>query len=369
MGRYKLKILMYYLNFSNELFPVLSSADITPDDDKSRFIETNLGQFLSEVDEMMHAIKRNCGETPEVRDLEMNYLHLMGRHYIRTGEYEKGVRNILSLIEQAAEVHNRDYMLMGYKQMIFYDIQIGNTEEMKNYLEVALNLADECNYHKEMGILLRLKGLNMIMQGNFPEAERLLKESISTFMVTQNVQRRYALNIAGAYNYLGEIRRGEGKFQEALDYYDKALDYAKNQEAYSSWVVFSCNAGVACYNLEQYGRAKQYFMQAYELFPRYVFYWRHPIVESYLALLSMREGKEEEAIRFLDDALHKLGNMNNPREAGYVYMAIALLKKQHPDSGISRHYEGSLSSYATRALQVLDPYRDTWERKQMEALF
>ena len=43
-----------------------------------------------------------------------------------------------------------------------------------------------------MGILLRLKGLNMIMQGNFPEAERLLRESISTFMVTQNVQRRYA---------------------------------------------------------------------------------------------------------------------------------------------------------------------------------
>ena len=38
------------------------------------------------------------------------------------------------------------------------------------------------------------------------------------------------------------------------------------------------------------------------LFPRYVFYWRHPIVESYLALLSMREGKEKEAVRFLDDA-------------------------------------------------------------------
>lgn len=369
MGRYKLKILMYYLNFSNELFPVLSSTELAPDDAKSQFIETNLDQFLSEVDQMMHTIKRTCGETPEVKELEMTYLHLMGRHYIRVGEYEKGVRNILSLIEQAAEVHNRDYMLMGYKQMIYYDIQIGNTEEMKNYLEVALNLADECNYHKEMGILLRLKGLNMIMQGNFPEAERLLKESISTFMVTQNVQHRYALNIAGAYNYLGEIRRGEGKFQEALDKYNKALQYARGQEAYSSWVVFSCNAGVACYNMGRYPEAKKYFMQAYELFPRYVFYWRHPIVESYLALLSMREGKEKEAIRFLDDALHKLGNMNNPREAGYVYMAIALLKNKFPESQIAHHYEGSVVSYATRALQVLDPYRDSWERQQLEALF
>lgn len=369
MGRYKLKILMYYLNFSNELFPVLSSTEITPDDEKSCYIETNLSQFLSEVDEMMHTIKRNYGETPEVRDLEMTYLHLMGRHYIRVGEYEKGVRNILSLIEQASEVHNRDYMLMGYKQMIYYDIQIGNTEEMKNYLEIALNLADECNYHKEMGILLRLKGLNMIMQGNFEEAERLLKESISTFMVTQNVKRRYALNIAGSYNYLGEIRRGQGKFQEALDYYKQALDYSKDQEAYSSWVVFSCNAGVACWNMGDYDQAKKYFLQAYQLFPRYVFYWRHPIVESGLSLLAMRENKEEEAIRFLDDALQKLGNMNNPREAGYVYMAIALLKKQYPDSRIAQHYEGTVLSYGTRALQELDPYRDTWERAQMEKLF
>lgn len=369
MGRYKLKILMYYLNFSNELFPVLNSTEMMPDDRESRFIETNLDQFLAEVDEMMHTIKRTCGETPDVKALEMTYLHLMGRHYIRVGEYEKGVRNILNLIEQAAEVHNRDYMLMGYKQMIYYDIQIGNTEEMKNYLEVALNLADECNYHKEMGILLRLKGLNMIMQGNFPEAERLLKESISTFTVTQNVKHRYALNIAGAYNYLGEIRRGQGKFQEALDQYKKALEYARGQEAYSSWVVFSCNAGVVCYNMGRYPEARKYFLQAYELFPRYVFYWRHPIVESYLALLSMQDNQEKEAISYLDDALHKLGNMNNPREAGYVYMAIALLKQKHPDGRLAGHYEGTVASYATRALQVLDPYRDSWERQQLEALF
>lgn len=369
MGRYQLKILMYYLNFNNELFPVLSAGDMVPDEAKSQYIEINLDHFLREVEEMMQTIRRTYGETPEVKELEMNYLHMMGRHYIRTGEYVKGVRNILSLIEQASEVHNRDYMLMGYKQMIFYDIQIGNTEEMKNYLEIALNLADECNYHKEMGILLRLKGLNMIMQGKFEEAERLLKESISTFMVTQNVQRRYALNIAGAYNYLGEIKRGQGKFEEALEDYQKALEYAKNQEAFSSWVVFSCNAGVVCYNMSRYEEAKKYFMQAYELFPKYAFYWRHPIVESYLALLSLRENKVKDAIRFLDDAKSKLGNMNNPREAGYVDMAIALAKKQYPDTELARHYKGTVQTYASHALQALDPYRDTWEREQMDGLF
>lgn len=86
-------------------------------------------------------------------------------------------------------------------------------------------------------------------------------------MVTQSVQRRYALNIAGAYNYLGEIRRGMGRYQEALDYYDKAMEYARDQDAYSSWVVFSCNAGVVCYAMGRYEQAEKYFRQAYELFP------------------------------------------------------------------------------------------------------
>jgi pentatricopeptide repeat protein len=370
MGRYKLKTLMYYLNFSNELFPVLDSSGSQKEDrEKSSSLELHLDELVSEVDELMHTIHRTYGDTAEVRDLEMTYLHLMGRHYIRTGEYEKGVRNILSLIEIASEMRNLDYLLMGYKQMIYYDIQIGNTEEMKNYLELALNVADECNYHKEMGILLRLKGLNMIMQGNFTEAERLLKESISTFMVTQSVQRRYALNIAGACNYLGEIRRGMGRYQEALDYYDKALEYAKDQDAYSSRVVFSCNAGVVCYAMGRYEQAEKYFHQAYELFPRYNFYWRHPIVEAYLALLSMRKGKEKETIEFLDDAMAKLKKMNNPREAGYVYMAVAIIKHQYPTQNINAHYPASMSSYATKALQALDPHRDTWERQQLENLF
>lgn len=252
--------------------------------------------------------------------------------------------------------------------MIYYDIQTGNANEMKNYLEIALDLAVECNYHKEVGILLRLKGLNMIMQGDFEEAERLLNESIATFMVTQTVARRYALNIAAAYNYIGEIRRGRGQFEEAIEYYDKALAICNDQQAYSSWVVFSCNAGIAAYNLGQFEKAQIYFEQAYEFFNRYDFYWRRPIVESYLALLAMREGQETVAMQYIDDAMAKLTMMNNPQEVGYVNMAIALVKAAYPQSEISKHYRGSIAMYSGRALRYLDIYRDTYERAQLEAL-
>lgn len=368
MGRYKLKSLMYYLNFSHELFPVLGTAEPMQTGGASYFTEADTLQYLESVEAMMERIRQTYGATPEVRNLELVYLHLIGRYFIREGKYEKGVRYILDLIEQSLEMNNRDYALMGYKQMIYYDIQIGNAEEMKNYLEIALDLAVECNYHKEVGILLRLKGLNMIMQGDFAEAERLLNESIATFMVTQTVARRYALNIAAAYNYIGEIRRGSGRFEEAIEYYDKALEICKNQQAYSSWVVFSCNAGIAAYSLGRYDKAKEYFEQAYNFFNRYDFYWRRPIVESYMALLAMKEGDEKKAIQFLDDAMAKLAMMNNPQEIGYVNMAIALIKKEYPSTEISRHYRGSASMYGGRALRYLDVYRDTHERKTIESM-
>ena len=57
-----------------------------------------------------------------------------------------------------------------------------------------------------------------------------------------------------------------GRYQEALDYYDKAMEYARDQDAYSSWVVFSCNAGVVCYAMGRYEQLR-IFRQAYGTLP------------------------------------------------------------------------------------------------------
>lgn len=368
MGRYKLKRLMYFLNFSHELFPVLSISDPAQTGESSYFTEEATLQFLQEIESMMERIRYVHGDIDEVKQMQLMYLHLVGRYFIREGKYEQGVRFILELIEQASEMRDRDYMLTGYKQMVYYDIQTGNAVEMRRYLEMALDLAVECNYHKEVGILLRLKGLNMIMQGDFVEAERLLNESIATFMVTQTVARRYALNIAAANNYIGEIRRGCGQFAEALTYYEKALEICSKQQAFSSWVVFSCNAGIAAYNLGDYERAKKYFNDAYTLFSQYDFYWRRPIVEAYLALLAIQEGQESESLGYLQEAEKKLNLMNNPQEIGFVNMAIAYIKAKHPTSSVSLHYEDSAAVYGKVALQYLDKYRDAHERGYMESL-
>ncbi|WP_431111732.1 hypothetical protein, partial [Winogradskyella poriferorum] len=78
-------------------------------------------------------------------------------------------------------------------------------------------------------------------------AEKILNESIAIFNVTEQVANKYSLNIAAAYNYIGEIRRFNKKFPEAMEYYDKAIKICEDKNALSSLVVFNINAGQAAF--------------------------------------------------------------------------------------------------------------------------
>ena len=82
----------------------------------------------------------------------------------------------------------------------------------------------------------------------------------------------------------------------------------------------------------------------------------------------MREGNQEGALKYIDEAMAKLTMMNNPQEVGYVNMAIALIKHEYPQSKVTKRYRGSIGMYSGRALRYLDLYRDTYERAKLEAM-
>ena len=59
---------MYYLNFSHELFPVLSLSEPMQTGGASYFTEADTLQYLSDVDKMMERIRETCGATTEVKN-------------------------------------------------------------------------------------------------------------------------------------------------------------------------------------------------------------------------------------------------------------------------------------------------------------
>lgn len=369
---YKIKILNYYLNFSHELFPILNQADI----DGYRYEYFNKQQTLShfkDIENTLKQVKKKEGSTDEISKLEIVFLHMKGRYLIRDGDYEQGTRLTQDMISQALDLDDRDYALEGYKQMIFYCIQTNQPDLMIEYIELALNLAVECNYHKEIGIILRLKGLYKIMCKEYEDAEKLLNESINTFNITKQVANKYALNIAAAYNYIGEIRRFNMEFLEAVKYYEKAIEICESKNALISLAIFNINAGQALFDMKDYLKAKEYFNKAYSLYNKFDSIWRKSIAEAFMALLFNKEGKYTEGLKHLKNADTYSQKMKNPHELGVVYRAKAEIRadmqnNKNMSKVFAKYLDEDVDYYCKESVKYLKTAGDNYEVEVINSL-
>lgn len=369
--KYKIETLNYYLSFSHELFPILATSEI----------ETEETIYISrdKIQEMFESLESSFREIKKKESsdnlslLEIEFFYMKGRYLIRDGKYEEGIDAIKYVIRKSKEIHNLDYVLEGYKQMIFYNIQTNNSSDMQEYIELALDLAVKCNYHKEIGIILRLKGLYNIMVGNYFLAEKLLKESINIFNVTEEVANRYSINIAAAYNYIGEIRFATGEYNKTTEQFTKAIELTKNKNALSSLSVFNINAGKSCYVQGKIKEAKKFFENAYELYGQFDSFWKRPVLDSYMALTEIELGNYESSLFYLKNAKDFADKMKNPRDLGTVYFAeYKILELMENNNELLDLYKNQFihdkDFYAKKALEFLDCQRDAYEINELKLI-
>lgn len=370
--KYKIETLNHYLNFSHEMFPILNNMEAEPEA-KMYMSRVKIEELFNNLESSFKEIQSSTKSSPELDLLEVGFFYMKGRYLIREGRYEDGVNTIMSVIEKSKQIGNRDYTLEGYKQMILYHLQINNPKEMSKYVELALDLAVRCNYHKEIGILLRLKGLYNMYTGNYYLAEKLLTESINTLVVTEDVAKRYATNIAAAYNYIGEIRQVEEDYAEALQLFDKAISLCIGKNALASLSYFYINAGKTGYFMEDIVTARNYFEKAYSLYGQFDSFWRRSVLDSYMALTLIKEYRYEEALNYLIIARENVGYIKDPSDLGTVLFAEAYIRKMaDQDEKLERVFgenlNESLDYYYMRALENLNEYCNRYEIKTLNRI-
>ncbi len=371
--KYQMDTLSHCLNFSHEMFPVLNTMELEPEG--NRYISREqIGELFHNLEISLKKVQDSTRRSGELDLLEVELLYLKGRYLIREGCYEDGVNQIISLIERSQQIGNRDYTLEGYKQLILYHLQINHPKDMAKYVELALDLAVKCNYHKEIGILLRLKGLCNMMMGNYYLAEKFLTESINTLAVTENVASLYAANIAASYNYIGEIRQAEEDYQGALQLFHKAISLCLEKNVLSSLSYFYINAGKTAYYMENIAMASDYFEKAYSLYGQFDSFWRRSVLDSYMALTLMAKGLYPEARKYLITARENAGYIKDPSELGTVQFAEALIRKMADrDEEIERlfgeHLTEPSNHYYKLALKNLSEYCNRYEIKVLKRVF
>ena len=369
---FQIKILNYYLNFSHELFPILTQLE-HEEYSFTYFTKQETLDYFKDVENTLKNVRKKEGFTEETIRLEIEFLHMKGRYLIRDGDYDTGTNLIQDMILKSKEIHYSDYTLEGYKQMIFYYIQTYKKDLMIKYIELGIDLALELNYHKEVGILLRLKGLYKIMCCEYEEAEKLLNESINTFNITKQVANKYSLNIAAAYNYIGEIRRYKMKFDEALSYYEKAIEICKSKNSLISLAVFSINAGQAAFDMKDYEKAREYFEKADDLYQRFDSIWRRSIQEAFMCLINCNSQNYQEAFKCLKNAVNHSNQMKNPHEIGIVYrvkaeIKVMMSKNKNMEKIFSKYLSKDIEYYCKEAIQNLSKSGDAYEIRFVELL-
>ncbi|WZL73822.1 BTAD domain-containing putative transcriptional regulator [Clostridiaceae bacterium 35-E11] len=370
--KYRMKNLDVYLNFTHELFPILSDGNIEGEH-YSYLDQEEVIRQLEEMEKLLEGQMDRKQDEKELMHLRIRFLHMKGRYFIREGEYEKGIAFIENMIEEALRIEDPDYALKGYRQMIYYGIQTHNIPFMQEYLEHGLKLAKACGYQKETGIFLRLEGLHKIMMGEFKEAEEILKQSIAIFQVVNQYEDKYTLNLAASYNYIGEIRRYNMKFASALAYYDRAMQLCKEKKVLRGLTIFNTNAGQAALDMGDHHRAKTYLKTAIDLYNQVNTLWGRSTAEGYMALLHIKDGEYKEALDCLLRAQEYAEKLKSPYELGLLYRVKAEIKgnmrhNQSLEKIFSKYLPLDLGEYCDRGIALLKEVHESYEIEILKVL-
>ena len=143
---------------------------------------------------------------------------------------------------------------------------------MKNYIEKAIEISLKHQYEDEIPILLRLKGYERIMVGELDEGEKILREAIDLFNNLKN-KEKYILNIAAAYDFIGESKMIKKQYNEAFKHFELAINMCKERDKKLGLPIFYTNAGQALYELKLYSEAQAYLKKALDLYDELKFIW------------------------------------------------------------------------------------------------
>ena len=367
---FELTYLEEILQLEHELFPIYSKVDegFLSDGTNSHLdIFGELSRIRQELDNLFSRHQRDR----EYKYLQLRYLYLEGRYFIRSGEYQKGIHDIQKVISYARELKQSDFLLEGYRQIIYYCIQTENISEMAYYTDLALEDAIQANNHEVIAIQLRLKGLYHLMVGDEEQATRHLYRSIDCFSLTNSMQTKYAIQIAASLAYLAEIEQIRGHFQVAVTHLEEVLRLVGDQAVDSVRVVFDIDLGIAYYWKGDLVQARLCFDRAQKILSSVRFPWKEELLEFYQSLIACQQGDQEKLADYLARKERTMNPSANSRDKGMVHYLLAFLSNQKEkgeelDPVLSTFLKEDKNYYKKVAEQHLNPYRDRQFLKKLK---
>ena len=302
---YKIAYLSEYYTLVNENFPILHWE--VEENEEEPLLMTGAPQTMELAEEVI----RLSDTSPKIREMKMKMYYVKGRYNIAQGEYESGLSCIEQSILLAEELKNKKTLLNSYKQMCFYGIQIEDPKLVKEYLDKGFALLKEGD-KEDQGVFTRLLGWYYLYRKDYKKAEESFRQAIEIFQMTESEEGCLHISIAACYGYLGDLYREQDKLELAAEFYEKALETGTDKVMTNGLGQFYSGLGQVLLLQENYEEGEKYLLQAVECLKRHGYYWGREKAEACLAMLFLKEGREEEARRYYEESLKISEKIKNP---------------------------------------------------------
>lgn len=366
---YKILSMNVYAGLFYELLPTLAA-----DSEMDNRGKDGLADYFHTLEAELADLRRFAAEenVQELDRLELTLLHTESRFCIHDGLYPRGLELLHQLLNCCDAMGEENMAFQAHLQFVYYGIQTGNKAVMEHHLSIGRALLEGKEHSAEYGVYLRLLGLLRLMQGEYPQARKIMGQSIQAFQaLDSDMDGRYAINIAGAYNYMAETYRLEGRYSEAFHCYDQAIAYNRSRGYYPGAAVIYTNYGVAAYQNGQRSEARKLFRYAVDIYTDSHEYSGYPIALSYLALYDAQEGRFDRAAQQLKDALRLSETIASPWWKGItLYMAWKIRcfmeERGQTDGELESFWPASKEDHCRQCLSCLHQLQPRIETEEME---
>jgi len=366
---YSIANLYMHLQSIHEVFPIVDHQEII-DHVNVFYNERQILEEFEKLEELYERVFMEWGETDPLIKLKLSLLHMQSRYYINNGIYEKGLRYIEELIDYARDINSIAYEIKGLLVKIHYSINIHKMPLMSETIGEALALARDNDMNYEIGLLIRLSGLNKVLVGEYESGEALLKKSIE-IMKSMKRKSKYILNIAAAYYYIGDSLKFRGAFKEAIEYYETAIGICNEYGVIGRLTIFYTNAGQASFNMKDRERSEKYLDKAIELYDILDFPWRRSIAYGFKGLISATNKNYGEGLVYLQKMEEQSEKTGNPYEMAVKYRIKAelslMLKNGEISNGKMKTFLKPMTyqEYAEKGISFLTDFEHCYEMKRL----
>lgn len=365
--KYRLKELNEYVHVSHELFPILDQSDFG---DKKCFYLNKVytAQNIAEIKKLVEEMNNGTGwDKKLLAEYELDYLYFDGRNAIRQGAYEYGLGRINLMIQKALAMGEYLYALRGYRSITYYCINTNNLSNMERQINLARQISEQYFEAEETISINRLAGILEIFRGEYEKGEKLLNLVLQTIAGIEN-NERFVLVKAGTYYYLGESKKRQGKFKEALECFETAIDICKQNSMINSATVFYANATHTACLMKESQAALYYFEHAIRIYLQYDYPWGKAATLGYGALIRLEENRYEECLELIKLAEEAADAIKNPIDLGIILRVKAQMayeKKLKARAATAfRHYiDKDVESYCRKGLEITNEVAGSCERQ------